>query len=90
MRHIILNHIDSPLKILFWTRGELLIFLIPFFGGLFLDAFLTGSLLAIINSWGISKCKHRFGKGQLQAMSYAYGLKKLKTLPPSYIREFLG
>lgn len=90
MRHIVLNHIDSPLKILFWTRGELMTFLIPFFGGLLLDAFLMGSVTAMGASWVRARGRDDLGKGRFQAVCYFYGLKQLKASPPSFIHEFLG
>lgn len=67
-----------------------MIFLVPFFGGLLLDAFLIGSLMALGASWMLARCRDHLGKGQLQAMCYFYGLKQLRASPPSFIREFLG
>ena len=37
--HIILNHIDEPIKILFWTKGELCLFFLPFMWGVLSDEF---------------------------------------------------
>lgn len=90
-RHVILNHLDSPLKILFWTKGELLLILGPFFAGVFLDLFSLGIVFSGLNYWGIKEYKQRFGKGQLQAVMYWYLplTKKLKGLTVSYLREFL-
>ena len=90
MRHIILNHIDTPLKILFWTREELMIFLIPFFGGLLFDAFLVGTLISCVGSWVTARCRDYMGRGKFQAWCYHYGLKDLKSAPPSFITEYLG
>lgn len=90
MNHIVLNHIDSPLKILFWTRGELMTFLVPFFGGLLLDSFLIGTVISFGASWVLARSRDHLGKGQLQAICYFYGLKQMKASPPSFIREFIG
>lgn len=65
-------------------------FLVPFFGGLLLDAFLIGTTMALGASWLLARCHDHVGKGQIQAVSYHYGLKKMKAAPPSFICEFLG
>jgi type IV conjugative transfer system protein TraL len=90
-RHVILSHLDSPVKVLFWTKGELMLILGPFFVGVCLDLFALGIVFSGINYWAINQYKKRFGKGQLQAVMYWYlpSTKKLKGLPVSYIREFL-
>lgn len=88
----ILNYVDTPLRILFWTKGEILLFILPFFIGMMLDAFFFGVGVGLLNSWIVSKYKKRFGKGQLKAVQYWYlpVIKNLKCLPISYIREYLG
>jgi type IV conjugative transfer system protein TraL len=90
--HVILNHVDSPLKILFWTKGEISLFLGPFFIGMFLDEFIFGVFVSILNAWVVSQYKKRFGRGQLQAVLYWYlpQIKSLSAIPPSYVREYLG
>lgn len=92
-RHVILNHIDSPIKILFWNRGELLMLMGPFFLGLLSDFFIEGVFLSLFNWWVVSKYKSLFGKGQLQSVMYwhfPHAKKRLKKIPPSYIREYVG
>lgn len=90
-RHVILNHVDSPVKILFWTKGELVFILGPFFLGVMTDAFALGCVFCILSYMTIGAYKKRFGKGQLQAVMYWFfpPTKHLQSLPPSYIREFL-
>lgn len=87
----ILNYLDSPIKILFWTKGELVLFLGPFFVGVFIDEFVCGLMVSCLNAFTVRQYKKRFGKGQLQAVLYWYlpPVKKLKALPPSFIREYL-
>ena len=87
----ILSEIDSPVKILFWTKGELGLFLGPFFLGVFIDEFICGVMISFLNIFMVKEYKKRFGKGQLQAVLYWYLplTKKLKSLPPSFIREYL-
>ena len=89
-RHVILGHLDSPLKILFWTKGEIFMVLGPFFVSVVLDSFLLGVGACLINVTLIKTYKKRFGKGQLVAVMYWYlpTTTKLKSLPSSYIREY--
>lgn len=88
--HVILSHLDSPLKILFWTKGEILMVLGPFFISVVLESFLLGVGACLINVTLIKTYKKRFGEGQLVAVMYWYLplTSKLKGLPASYIREY--
>jgi type IV conjugative transfer system protein TraL len=90
--HAIFNHLDSPVKILFWTKGELVLILGPFFLGILCDAFFLGVIGGALNFWGIKAYQKRFGKGQLAAVMYWYlpRSKKLQCLPESYIHEYLS
>ena len=49
--HIILNHVDTPIKWLFWTSGELLLYVTPAFLGVTLDQFTLGVCTMGINIW---------------------------------------
>ena len=91
-RHVILNHVDSPLKYIFWTKGEICLFLIPGFIGLFFDQLTLGLVISGLNVFLNREYKKRFGKGQLQAVKYWFfpSEKAFKKLPPSHIREYLG
>lgn len=91
-RHVILNHVDTPLKILFWTVPELLMLIVPCFVGLILDQLTLGLFVSAFYYWGSKKYQRTIGKGQLQALLYWYfpANSRHKTLPPSYVREYLG
>ena len=91
-RHVILNSVDSPLRILFWTKGQILLFAVPFFVGILMDQPFLGCLGSGFNPWVCRQYQRRFGKGQLQAVLYWYfpSTGKLKALSPSYIRDYLG
>ena len=90
-RHVILNHLDSPLKILMWTTGEIALYVIPLFLGLCFDQLTLGMVVCVLNYWLNKQYKKRFGKGQFQAVLYWFLPKsKIKKLPPSHIREYLG
>ena len=91
-RHVILNHVDTPLKILFWTIPELLMLIVPAFLGLILEQALLGLLSSAFIFWGNKKYQQHFGKGQFQAVKYWFLPRNrgFKNLPPSYVREYIG
>lgn len=91
-RHVILNHIDTPLKILFWTKGEIVLFMGPFLGGLLMDSLVVGMGVSFLNAWLVSQYKKRFGRGQCQAVMYWYlpHPPRLRGLPHSYRRHYRG
>jgi type IV conjugative transfer system protein TraL len=91
-RHIILNHVDTPLKILFWTGSELLMLIVPLFVGLMVNQLTLALVVSIFNFWGNKKYQQHFGKGQFQAVRYWFfpADRRFKTLPPSFIREYIG
>lgn len=89
--HTILSHLDNPTKFLFWTKGELLLILGPFFLGIFLDALVLGSVAGVMHFKGMKLYQKRFGKGLLQAVRYWYlpPLKKLQGFYDAAIREYV-
>ncbi len=91
-QHVILNYVDTPLKILFWTVPELLIWVVPTFIGLMLNQLLLGVLTSLLYVWGAKHYQRHFGKGQFQAVRYWFlpSDGRFKSLPPSFIREYLG
>lgn len=92
-RHVILNHVDSPLKILVWTTGELGLFLMPLFFGLFFNQLLLGTLISFINYRLFKIYREKFGKDQFQAVCYWFfppSPKRYPAIPPSYIRTYIG
>ncbi len=91
-KHAILNYIDTPLIIILWTKGELLMVLGPFFVSVVLDTFLLGLATCLLNSYLIKVYKKRFGKGMLVAVLYWYfpHMKGLKGIPRSCVRKYFG
>ena len=92
-RHVILNSVDAPLKILIWTKGEIAMFLVPAILGLMFRHTFLGLCISFINYrlWKIYQT--RFGKGQFRAVCYwflPHMGKRLPAIPPSYIREYVG
>lgn len=91
-RHVILNYVDSPLKILLWTVPELLMLVMPILFGLMVDQLTLGIAVIFLYFWASKKYRQHFGKGQFHAVKYWYFPKdrRFKALPPSYIREYIG
>ncbi len=92
-QHIILHHLDDPLRILKWTIDEALIILGPTFFGLATEHPILGLLAAGSGFWGLTRVKKKFGLSTLRHALYWYlpkNNKKLPHTPPSYIREYLS
>lgn len=92
-RHVILNCVDAPLKILIWTKGEVLLLVLPALVGLMLRHSILGLLLSVLNYRLFKLYQERFGKDQFQAVCYwffPHNQKQLPAIPPSYIREYIG
>lgn len=91
-RHVILNYVDTPLKILFWTVPELFMLFVPFFVGMLISQLMLGLCVALIYFWLSRVYQRHFGKGQLQAVMYWFlpANRRFKQLPASYIREYFG
>lgn len=91
-RHIILNYVDTPLRLLLWTVPEILMMIGPFFLGLLLEQLSLGVLVSIGYFYVCKKYQQRFGKGQFHAVQYWYfpTSRRFQSLPSSYLREYLG
>ncbi len=91
-RHVVLNHVDTPLKILFWTMPEILMLIVPCFVGLIVEQATLGSAISVFSFWLNRKYQQHFGKGQFQAVKYWFlpPDRRFKSLPPSHVREYLG
>lgn len=91
-RHVILSFVDTPLKYLFWTKGEIALFLGPLFLGMILNQVTLGIIISALNAWGSRKYKRQFGRGKLEAVKYWYfpSSRIFKGIPASHIREYIG
>jgi type IV conjugative transfer system protein TraL len=90
-RHVILNTVDTPLKYLIWTKGELGLFILPIAGGLFCGQFVAGLVLSFIHYRLFKIYRERFGRDQLQAVCYWFlppTPSKYPAIPVSWIREY--
>ena len=91
-KHVILNYVDTPLKILLWTIPEILMLIGPCFVGLIINQLTLGFVASVIILLIYKKYQRCFGKGQFQAVKYWFlpPETKLSVFPKSYIREYLG
>ncbi len=92
-RHVILNSVDAPLKILIWTKGEIGMFLAPAILGLMFKHSILGLLVSFLNYRLMKIYQERFGKDQFRAVCYwflPHVGKRFPAIPPSYIREYIG
>ena len=91
-RHIILYTIDRAVRILLWTKGELLLVLGPLFTGILFDSFTVGCLWAGADIWAMRLFKRRMGAGRLKALLYKYfpPVDQYKGWPPSHVDYFVG
>ena len=87
--------LDNPIRILFWSLDDFLVFAVPLFLSL-----CFGSLLFLLAGFILkpfySRLKKRFPNGSLKhkiywsvPMSCLKHMGKIKNLPPSYYRELL-
>ncbi len=92
-QHLILHHLDDPLRILKWTLDEAGIIIAPIFFGIAIEHPFLGLLCAGLGYWALTHIKKRFGLSTLKHSLYWYlpkNNKKLPHTPPSYIREYMG
>ncbi|MBP6103938.1 MAG: type IV conjugative transfer system protein TraL [Gammaproteobacteria bacterium] len=91
-KHVILNTVDTPLKILFWTMPELLMGVFPPIVGLLCHHLTLGILGSVLCGVVAKQYRVHFGKGQWEAVRYWFlpDNPRFKALPLSYVREYLG
>ena len=88
--HVILSHIDSPVRILFWPAGQFFACTIPLAVGMTVNHFVIGAAMSVLVIISFKFFNKRFGKSRFHAISYWYlptpqRLVKLR-IPPSHVR----
>ena len=89
----LLNHLDKPIRIFFFTVDELLVALGPLFAGLFLGWAKAGLLTSVLGYFGLTQLKKNFAGSSFLEANYWYLPTSPKSwhLPvPSYIREYVA
>ena len=89
--HVILNHLDTPSRILLWPMNECLAVVSPLLLLLILGLPFSGIFLSLSVAYGIRFFKRHVGQGYLEGFLYwFYKSKKfLKITPPSSVREYI-
>lgn len=91
--HLLLQHLDDPLRIFYWTIDEVCALTAPVFVGIACDYPLIGFGAAAISFQGLRYVKQKFGVESLKHSYYWYFpplKKRLPHVPGSYIREYIG
>ena len=92
-QHILLHHLDDPLRFLYWTLDEAATIVGPVFFGLAIEHPFLGLLGSFACYAAVRTVKKRFGLENLKHALYWYlpkSHKHLPSVPPSYIREYIG
>lgn len=91
--HVILNHLDRPIRLLLWEKSYVFAALFgSLLGWSFYNVF-SALLLGGLSVYGLKQYHRIFGVGRFAALVYWYfpHQKHLyPNTPPSYIREFIG
>jgi conjugal transfer pilus assembly protein TraL len=84
--------LDQPYKMVFFTIDEAIILLFSVIGGLYIGKLIAGILLASGLIFIIKKLKGKEGHYFIYHLAYWYlpEIIKLRSTPPSYLREILG
>lgn len=91
--HRILQHLDNPKRILYWTFDEAVLMVAPFFLGMIFQHAIFGVIASIAGTFLLRKVKQKMGFENLRRVMYWYLPLKAKNLhgvPPSHIREYVG
>lgn len=90
VNHVILNHIDAPARILFWSATEFTFCFVPIIFGLFIGQIGIGLCLSILSIICFKSFKKRFGRGKMAAILHWYFPSFNKNrIPSSHIRLFI-
>lgn len=88
--HVILSHIDKPVRILFWPVRQFFVCTLPLGIGMTVDHLSIGAVMSFLVIVTFKIFNKRFGKGRFSAISYWYlpTSKRLENLgiPPSHVR----
>ena len=92
-QHYILNYLDEPIRIFFFTILEIVVMLGCFFGCLWMDHFGLGVILAFAGVLGLRKLQDFFKISSFSQLSYWFlpdMERHMRFKIPSHIREFVS
>jgi type IV conjugative transfer system protein TraL len=92
--HRIVQNLDNPKRVLYWTMDEVGIVMLPLVMGILLGQFFLWITISIVGLLTLKRVKRKIGgRGMITRAMYWYlsvRNKDLKRVPPSHIREFIG
>lgn len=91
--YLIPRSLDKPYRVLFWTIDECIVAIVPFlFFWLLWDSPLTGMAISGVLLTLLRKLKGKDGEAYLLQLVYWHlpPFLKLRVIPPSYQRIYLG
>jgi type IV conjugative transfer system protein TraL len=91
--HIILSHIDKPVRILFWPANQFFACTIPLATGMTLDHLAVGGIFSLLTVVGFRVFNRRFGRGKFRSVMYRYFPTPSRIIkmgvPPSHVRYWV-
>ena len=92
-KHVLLNHLDQPVRFLYFTLDEAITLLGSFLLGGLMNKPLCGVIVGILLAVALNKIKKFNQDCNITQMFYWYlptSTKAYRLYIPSYVREFLG
>lgn len=91
-KHVIIHYLDEPVRILYWTKGQMMFFFGLPFMGMILELELEALILTIVGSFIMSQYKKRFPDINMWILAYWYlpPSSKNKCFPLSCKRNYIG
>jgi type IV conjugative transfer system protein TraL len=91
--HIILSHIDKPMRILFWPANQFFACTVPLAVGMTSDHMVVGVLLSLLITIGFRIFNRQFGRGKFRSIVYWYFPTPSRItkmgVPPSHVRYWI-
>ena len=91
--YYLLNHLDEPVRFLFFTFGEFIVLLVPFMFGMFMNCMMLGLLTGLFLHQLLRFVGRSFGGANLRQIVYWFlptTKNMLQLNIPSCVRELQG
>jgi type IV conjugative transfer system protein TraL len=91
-KHVIIHYLDEPIRILYWTKGQMMFFFgVPMFG-MIMEMEMAGLVVTFLGAFVMRQYKKRFPDVNIWILSYWYLPRnnKNKCFPLSCNRNYVG